>query len=591
MIKHLVMGLNFLPMPQSRPLNKRQNEMFLMLLKPDAVDDRMKFFRIFCFLSGLLLLAIPVSFGQLSAGGVPPSITFNLEDDRNVSELLRPDLQDIHREDNDFPTPYRYGIILPADFTPETSGTWMTLEDGSLLWRLTIRVDGALALSPCFDRFHLPAGGKLFLYDKNKTQVIGAFTDRNNSKKEYFATELIKGDQMTLEYYQPEDSRGELKLHLNEIVYAYRGVGFLGNMQGQIRSSGDCEVNVNCPEGQEWQLQKRGVVRINIRKDSSTFWCSGSLLNNVRRDHTPYILTADHCGISATSQELLQWVFYFDYESPDCQNPSVPPVSKSLVGAIRVAESGNSASSGSDFYLAVLTEPIPANYYVYFNGWNHLNIPSPNGVTIHHPQGDIKKISTYTTMLESSRYGSNPDSAFWKVFWDETTNGHGVTERGSSGSPLFDSSGRIVGTLTGGESNCDSPSLIKPDYYGKFYWSWDLNGSDSTHRLRDWLDPDSTGVNVLDGLLVSLAEKEKKQDIRIFPNPFNEFVNIEIPGIRNSSVNVDVFDIMGNLIKSDNLMFRDSSVASANFPDLSPGIYLLKVFSGEDIFCVKMIKL
>ena len=542
------------------------------------------------FFWSFMLILKSSAFGQLSAGGVPPSTTFNLEDERNVSELLRPDLLLIHSEDNDFPTPYRYGINLPADFSPETSGNWVNLRDGGRLWRLTIRIDGALALSACFDRFHLPAGGKLFLYNQHKSQVIGAFTEKNNSPKEYFATELINGDQLTLEYYQPSGSSGNLRLHLNEIVYAYRGVGFFGNLQDEDRSSGSCEVNVNCPEGQAWQLQKKGVVRISVKKDGSSFWCSGSLLNNVRQDHTPYILTADHCGVTATPEQLLEWVFYFDYESSDCQTPVVPPVPKSLTGAIRVAESGNSAYNGSDFYLVVLAGPIPSSYDVYYNGWNRQNIPSHTGVGIHHPQGDIKKISTYSKLLETSIYGSNPDFSFWKVLWDQTTSGHGVTEPGSSGSPIFDTNGLVVGTLTGGESDCDSATLNLPDYYGKFYWSWDLNGNDSTRRLKDWLDPDSTGVNFLDGLYLSMHEKESKNSIRVFPNPFNDYVNIKLPDTHASSFRIEIYNFMGDLIEKEEIKLKDSSSVSIHFPDLSTGMYLLKVFSGEDVFCVKMIK-
>jgi len=542
------------------------------------------------FFWGFLFLLKFSAFGQLSVGGVPPSTVFNLQDQRNVSELVRPDLQRIHSEDEDFPMPYRYGINLPADFSPETSGSWVNLADGGRLWRLTIRVDGALALSACFDRVHLPAGGKLFLYNLHKSQVIGAFTSKNNTPQEYFATELLGGDQFTLEYYQPAGSSGDLRLHLNEIVYAYRGVGFLGNSPDITGNAGSCEVNVNCPEGQNWQLQKKGVVRISIKKDSSSYWCSGSLLNNVRQNHTPYILTADHCGLNVTPNELLQWVFYFNHESSGCQNPGVPPTPKSLTGAIKVAESGNSALQGSDFYLVVLTGPIPSSYNVYFNGWNRQNIPSHSGVGIHHPEGDIKKISTYSKLLETSTYGTNVDFSFWKVVWDQTISGHGVTEPGSSGSPIFDTNGRVVGTLTGGWSACDSASLNLADYYGKVYWSWDLNGNDSTRRLRDWLDPDSTGVKFLDGLYLSLPEKESKKSFRLFPNPFNDYITIEMPGTSSSVFRIEVYDFIGNLIEKNEIRLKDSSSANIHFPGLTPGMYLLKVFSGDEVFCVKMIK-
>jgi len=529
-------------------------------------------------------------YAQVSAGGIPPSTILSLPEDRNVATIAGPDLQVIQQEDRDNPLPYRYGVNLPVDYTPENSGSWTNLADGSRLWRLTVRIDGALGLSACFDKFYIPAGGKLFLYNLRKSMVIGAFTFANNSKRGFFATELLAGDQLTLEYLQPSGSSKDLQLHLSEIVFAYRGVSFPENQKSVEGSAGACEVNINCPEGKNWQLQKKGIVRISIKKGASSFWCSGSLLNNVKMDHTPYILTADHCGITATPDQLLQWVFYFDFEAPDCTNPLTPPTPKSLTGAVFIAESGNGALTGSDFYLVELTAPIPSSYQVYYNGWDNRNIASHAGVGIHHPEGDIKKISTYSRYLETSIYGSNPSLSFWKVFWDQTVTGHGVTEPGSSGSAIFDTNGRIVGTLTGGESACDSASLNLADYYGKFYWSWDLNGTDSTRRLKDWLDPDSTGVHYIDGLLLSVNEKAGKQTIRIYPNPFHETINVEWPGTGHALCRVEIYDFLGARVRNEDLSIGANSTASLQFPDLAPGMYMLKVFSGDEVFCVKMIK-
>jgi hypothetical protein len=206
-------------------------------------------------------------------------------------------------EDLKNPSPFRFGIILPVNVGPDHSGTWNDLPDGSSIWRVTVSASGALALSAYFDRFHIPDGGRLFIYDPGKSKVIGAFTSQNNSKSGLFATELVPGDQMTLEYVQPIGSKEIPELHLNEITFAYRGVNFSNPNLYSPNSSGNCEVNVKCPEGTEWQDQKKGVTCIHVKRNGGTYWCTGSLINNTKIDNIPYILTANHCGYNSTEKE------------------------------------------------------------------------------------------------------------------------------------------------------------------------------------------------------------------------------------------------------------------------------------------------
>jgi PKD repeat protein len=125
---------------------------------------------------------------------------------------------------------------------------------------------------------------------------------------------------------------------------------------------------------------------------------------------------------------------------------------------------------------------------------------SQNGAGIHHPQGDIKMISTYSDPLLSTNYfdsNENTDGKYWRVVWSDTENGHGVTEGGSSGSAIYNSNGLLVGTLTGGQAACNLQT--SPDWYGKFSYHWESNGNDSSTQLKCWLDPIGDGTEVLNG--------------------------------------------------------------------------------------------
>lgn len=400
----------------------------------------------------------------------------------------------------------RFAHSMPADIGLSNTNSWSVLPDGGRVWRVRLSSPGALALIPCFDQFYLPPGATLHLYDAMRDEVIGAFTADNNPDDGHYNTGLIHGDVCIIEYYEPASAIGKGRLHLNELGHAYRMVPPRKSTQ-DFGSSESCEVNVKCSEGNNWQDQKNAVVRILVKTGPNFGWCSGALVNNTNQDCTPYVLSADHCyqddvtGAMPSSDDLNQWVFYFQFESPTCANPSSQGSlgNNSMTGCtFKAASLDTGGNTGSDFALLKLNRIPPTSFIPYYAGWNNAGAASPSGVGIHHPAADIKKISTYTTALSSvSWHGVVPDT-HWQILWAATSNGHGVTEGGSSGSPVFDPNHHIVGTLTGGGSDCTTPS--QNDFYGKFSYHWGSNGSTPNKRLQSWLDPYNTGVSTLDGI-------------------------------------------------------------------------------------------
>ncbi|MGE5424614.1 MAG: T9SS type A sorting domain-containing protein [Syntrophothermus sp.] len=539
-----------------------------------------------CFFALVLVLGvIPFLSAQVSVPGEP--LSFREYIPANRSAVIRaesPDVDMLLSEDSLYPSPYRYGTILPAEVDIDKDGQWDHVADGDL-WRATVQAPGALAIGLYFDRFWLPPGSQLFVYDPSRTKVIGAFTSQNNHESGLFATEIIPGEQIILEYFQPAGTAGRPLLHISELSYVYRGVGFTTRGFG---GSGACEVNVNCSEGWSWSQEAKGVALIGIRKGTANYWCTGSLVNNVRNDKTPYFLTADHCGEGATPQNLLQWVFYFHYEAPDCVDPPAPPIPKSITGAVLKAHGGNSGSTGSDFFLVQFVEDIPVFYDVYFNGWSRLDPAGTSGVTIHHPMGDIKKISFYNTALRPTTYGSNPLQCFWKVRWAGTEHGYGVTEGGSSGSPLFDASHLIVGTLTGGTSSCDTAHLTDYDYYGRFSFHWDTNGPDSSARLKDWLDPDHTNVTSLSGSPLGTGDQILTRYVPVYPNPCTDYTLMTYPGKTCPDATISFFNTLGNQVKVGKINLIHNKVVRMDVSGMPPGIYLLRIKAEDEIFIAKI---
>lgn len=455
-----------------------------------------------CILSALLINPLKVS-SQISCGGTPPGFN-HPELDHEIAGIAveAPDTERLLKEDElagKWGAAPRVGVLLPVLISASDPAYRKQLKDGRWQWRVRITAAGAPAIGLYYKDFYLPEGCSLFIYNALRTHIIGAFTNLNNHESRLFANELIAGDDLIVELIIPANAAEQPEFIISEVLYAYNKdiTGLYG-----FGDSGACNVNINCSEGDNWQDQKKGVVRLNTRVGSSVLMCTGSLINNTKFDFTPYLFTADHCARTgsnySTDQDLNQWLFYFNYESETCTNPATAPPSVSMVGAsLKANVGGGSSAMGSDFYLIQLNNNIPPSANPYFNGWSRVNSPSPSGVSIHHPSGDIRKISTYTTPLVTASWNSNTPNMYWQVKWSATTNGHGVTEGGSSGSPLFNNQGLIIGQLTGGESACNK--LTSPDYYGKFAVSWESIGSTPNRQLKPWLDPENTGLTMLQG--------------------------------------------------------------------------------------------
>ncbi|MAD49938.1 MAG: hypothetical protein CMC95_01345 [Flavobacteriales bacterium] len=447
----------------------------------------------------LSILLSSISYAQIKSNGIPVSFTETLSREVPTIEIPAPNsiaLEEEDKEDAMKGKPYRYAVLLDCDIDPSKDGLWETMDNGNKVWRLNIRSEGAQALGLYYDAFWIPSNGELYIYNSDKTKLLGAYTNANNHESGVFANEIIEDSEITLEYIQKGE--GQPIIHINQVSYAYRSIKTTRDINN-FGDSGSCEVNVNCsPEGDDWQDIKRAVCRISLKIGNNNFWCSGSFINNTAEDCKPYILTADHCtydddnNVYASQNDMNQWVFYFNYEASECENPSSSPSSNTMTGCSKISNSSatGNISGTSDFHLLELNDIPPYDYGLFAAGWDRTTTPSANGVGIHHPAGDIKKISKHTQSASSSGYD-------WRVKWTGTENGHGVTEGGSSGSPLLNANKQIVGDLSTGSSYCAFTN--GSDFYGKFSYSWNQNGNSSNRQLKPWLDPNNSGVTTLDG--------------------------------------------------------------------------------------------
>jgi hypothetical protein len=460
-------------------------------------------------LLGLLFIVYFNLGAQISEGGFPPSFYYDQSlRSRKVTDVpVDFYVEDLRETDNwraREGAPMPVAKLIAVDYSLDNSGEWTTLPAGERVWQLRLKAGDAVAVMLYYRHFYIPRGGKLFIYSPDRSQLLGAYTNMTNPEGGLFATEFIGGQELVLEYVAATESEDVPRIEISEIGYGYNASALKAFCAIHLRAgAASCEVNVNCTEGEAWQNEKRGICHTIQRIGSVSYICSASLLNNTAEDFKPLILTARHCAYDgarpASVNDMNQWLFYFHYEREGCENttPAIPV--KSMTGCSLVARTGTDGQS--DGMLLLLNQAIPEDYGVYYNGWDRRDVVPNSGVGLHHPEGDYMKISTYGTPATITTFQSSEftggTNAHLNVTFMLTANGHGITEAGSSGSPLFNENKLVVGTLTGGNSSCQYTRGL--NLYGRFYSHWDRYNTDSISQMSPLLDPLHTGATTLAG--------------------------------------------------------------------------------------------
>jgi hypothetical protein len=390
---------------------------------------------------------------------------------------------------------------IAVDIGTVRHGVWSDLEDGSRLWRVAIHVEGATDLRLAFAHFALPRGATVHVIGADR-YFQGPYT-ADDALDGTFHSSVVPGDRATIELHVPagvDVPPGALEL-------ASVGAGFrdLFRREKAIEdtgpgTSGECNVDVVCPLGQPYpdQIRAAAYYEFTDDDDDQTYLCSGTLLADVPHDRKTYFLSAAHC-VSSTA-EAASMVVYWNYQSIEC-GALIPPQG----GFLNDDQHGatlRATRADADFALVQLSQTPDPSWNVYFAGWDATGAAPSGTVGIHHPSGDVKKITagpapgTMDNCIGTG--GSSTDT-----HWETGPYTQGTTEGGSSGSGLFAASttggGRarlLIGTLSGGFAACDTLNPAEPndetDCYGKLAAAW--SGSSAASRLKDWLDPANTGT-------------------------------------------------------------------------------------------------
>jgi len=381
------------------------------------------------------------------------------------------------------------------------SGQW-TIDGDRAIWKMRIKSEGAKSLNFGFTDFYMPTSASFYMTGVTSGERRGPFVSADNDPHDQFWSPIIEDDEVLLELEVDVAQREFVRLHLAKVNH-----GFIKFGSGPER---ECFLDVICGAADGWSRNDdyrdiiRSVVMYSINGSRT---CTGALINSAREDGTPYILTADHCNVSATNASTI--VVYYNFENSTCRTQGSTENGQSGDGQLDVFNSGaewisaTKANVGTDFNLLLLDDPINPSANAYLAGWNRFDVAPDSAIGIHHPYTEEKRISYDDDPLTITDWNNpiiNPNGNYLRInSWDNLP-----TWQGSSGSPLYNSRKQIIGQLWGGGSGCNPPTNPPDgdDYYGRINKSWEGGGSAQT-RLKDYLDPDRVGLFETNGVEAS----------------------------------------------------------------------------------------
>lgn len=442
----------------------------------------------------ILLLSSFAVQAQIQHGGFPMGISDTpLKSTRSlqnsVIEMPPFDINSISKsQEGDLHKALQFAYPYKVDIRPENSGLWYTNDDGSRVWQVTIRSNEAFSINVIFEQFKLPKGGKVFIYNTEMTHVIGAFTEANNKRSGVLPTLPVLGSEITVEYQEPKNAEFSAVLKISQVNHDYTNI-FTRLKTGYFGDSEYCEKDVTCYVDELYKKTRRSTVKLII---NGSELMTGTLINTTKEDGTPYVISAAH-GFETDNYSADKTLFVFNYQVPLCFTDLEGTREQSVAGGTMLSYSPKVSNEALDFALVEMSVAPPTAYRAYYAGWSRSVTSPAYSFCIHHPQGDVKKISFDDHALLKKTLTTDGITYYPSGHWNVQQWEVGVTEGGSSGSGLFNPQGLFIGGLSAGAASCASP---RNDYFYRFDLAWD-SFSEDNRQLAHWLDADDSNVQEL----------------------------------------------------------------------------------------------
>lgn len=394
-------------------------------------------------------------------------------------------------------------------------GAWTALPDGRRLWAVELVSPNALGLRLHFAATVLPPGSELAVYAPTASAEIPRtevrFSARAEQQRREFWTGTFAGERVRVEYLTAAGAEeAELPFGIDRLLHVYRD---LVQERWDMKHAGSCNNDVSCYD--ELATVKEAVALVLMPNGA----CTGTLLDDLAHDASPFFLTANHCLYRQADAADTEFVWFYETAGCGGKAPSLATLPRSLGASIV------STQEPSDYSLLLIKGELPPG--VAWAGWTSAEPDAgTEALTIHHPDGDFKRVSFGSKDVEARLCQRGfPGRKLVRIDWSD-----GPTEPGSSGAGIFRRDTlQLFGQLMGGPSACGHETY---DCFGSFATTFARAGSDLVSGPDDASEDNDTCERARLVRPGTLSDRIVKQDD-------DDWYRVVVPAGKTLTVHLD----------------------------------------------------
>jgi lysyl endopeptidase len=324
-------------------------------------------------------------------------------------------------------------------------GALRATEGGGFVWATAVESKGAAGLRVHVTELNLPPAAALYFLGPGG-DAFGPYTGRGPEENGEIWSNTVTDDVAFL-VLRHEGPDGAAELGDTSFVLAdvgHLGPRFLAQLdpapESFCENNAACVENATCYEQTPADAAKSAVALMQWVSGAFLYACSGGLIaDSDPATEIPYLLSANHCISRHPDARSLECFFQYEAACGVTMCPSKAGFPRTLGATIK------KTNRTSDYTLLQLNQSPPAGSV--FLGWNSQPVAFTEGAELYrisHPLASPQAFSAHHVSTSAATCTGWPRGA-----WIYSRDVVGATQGGSSGSPVVNGSGEVVGQLSG----------------------------------------------------------------------------------------------------------------------------------------------